>query len=137
MSTPSIIVEAENYLRDLAVELTTPGRGECLCCYVLRMLDEFRCDGTHRHSLRYRDVVAPRATNLRGRLGRMGACCCDCEILANAYEPRADLLRSRQVDDEGEFFEDSYSADSLPPCEGVRRGTVQPCGIWVRNRARR
>lgn len=139
-SSPIIVTEAETFLRNWAAEATQLRDNECLCCYVARMLDEFPCDGTLRHAKHYRDQRAPRATALRERLGRLGGYC-DCEIFLNAYQlPGAD----EEVDsnDPEGWDEDSvlYVDDALsdpvrgewPPCQGVRRGTVKPCGNWVR-----
>jgi hypothetical protein len=111
-TTPPIIDEAETHVRVLAAELTRVREGECLCCYVARQLDEHGCDGRHGHSVRYRDAVAPRATALLERLSRLGACCCDCELFMNGYQPH----------------------EQPPPCAGVRRGSVRPCTNWVRVR---
>jgi hypothetical protein len=131
-TTPQIVDEAEGYLRQLAAALARPRENECLCCYVARMLDEFDCDGSHRHALCYRDARAPRATALITRLGQIGACCCDCELFLNGYELRSssqDSLDDRFAD--GDTF---FAPDSLPRCEGVRSGSVQPCTNWVRIR---
>jgi hypothetical protein len=143
----SIVAEAERLVRRLSDALTRPRPGECLCCYVARMLAEFDCDGTHRHALRYRDAMAPRATALNTRLRSVGACCCDCEMFLNGYQPRSPA--------KGYFGEDDLDADDdleaddlgdgtprdavpwsavLPACEGVRRGSVRPCAAWVRIR---
>jgi hypothetical protein len=79
-----IVVELESQLRLRSTLLTVPGAGECLACYVMRMLD-FGCHGLS-WALRYRDQTAPRATALPRKLGAMGAYC-DCEIFLNAYQP--------------------------------------------------
>jgi len=135
-TTRPIVDEAETLVRQLATELTRVREGECLCCYVARQLDECPCDGTHCHSLRYRDAAAPRATALAERLGRRSACCCDCELFLNAYE-----LHSRFWTPEHEADEDGYTVlieseppELLPACAGVRRGSVSPCANWVRAR---
>jgi hypothetical protein len=123
-TVPQIINEAEGLVRRLATELTRVREGECLCCYVARQLDDYPCDGTHRHAIRFRDATAPRATALRRRLGRLGACCCDCELFVNGYELHPRLWAA----DHG------VDPPPLPPCAGVRRGTVRPCSNWVRRR---
>ena len=119
---PPIVAEAEAFVRDLSEQLLEPWPGECLCCYLARELMTVGCDGTHRHTLRFRDTTAPRATGLVPRLAELGACCCDCEVLINAYElavpPRGD--------------EDGYL--ELPPCRLVRGGSTQPCANWMRMR---
>ena len=52
------VVEAE--LAELSQRLTEPGERECLRCYLLRMISEFGCDGSHRWTVRGRDLRAPR-----------------------------------------------------------------------------
>jgi hypothetical protein len=75
-------VEAE--LRTLSCLLTEPEEHECLRCFVLRMLSEFGCDGTHRWATRWRDLRAPAASGLLARLAELGGCC-DCEVLLNVF----------------------------------------------------
>jgi len=120
-SKSSIVDEAETFIRERAEVLTSPRGNECLCCYVARMLDQFPCDGSHRHALRFRDLTAPRATAILDRLSQVGGCCCDCELFLNGYRPR-----TWSPDDDG------WTVDSLAPCSGVRRGSVRPCANWVR-----
>lgn len=128
MTSDSLIVdEAETLLRRLSDQLTMPSEGECLCCFVARQLDEFGCNGTHRHAERYRDLKAPRATALKDRMSRVGACCCDCELFLNGYRNRSD-----PSDDED--FDVEAAVPPIPPCAGVRRGSIQPCANWVRQR---
>jgi hypothetical protein len=134
-----IVVEAERLVQRLSDALTRPRPGECLCCYVARMLAEFPCDGTHRHAMRYRDAMAPRATALRSRLRSVGACCCDCEMFLNGYVPRSEVTGGSHEDDDldGDFDDDPEERDplaGLPACAGVRRGSVRPCAIWLRIR---
>lgn len=118
MNTQSIADDAEQIVQDTVTALLIPITGECLACYVLRQLNTFGCDGTHRLARTFRDLTAPRATALEDRLASMGACCCDCELFMNAYQP-AQL--------EG-------ALRSQPPCHGVRRGSTQPCINWARIR---
>lgn len=140
-ATPIIVNEAESFLRNWVAGATELRPKECLCCYVARMLDEFPCDGSLRHAKHYRDTSAPRATALAERLGRVGGYC-DCEIFLNGYQ----LLGAEQEEDEEAaveqdavlYVEDVLGKDTAseewPPCQGVRRGTVKPCGNWVRIR---
>jgi uncharacterized protein DUF2695 len=127
-ATP-IVTEAETFVRDLAAELADPRKGECLCCYLARMLPEFGCDGTHRLTSHYRDTTAPRATTLRDRLSRMGACCCDCEVLSNAYQLACPSTATPPAIDDSDLTDVD---EAIPPCRGVRRGSVRPCANWVR-----
>jgi Protein of unknown function (DUF2695) len=75
-------VEAE--LVALSAALTEPEDRECLRCFLLRMISEFGCTGTHRWTIRWRDVRAPRATGLLGKLTELGGGC-DCEVLLNVF----------------------------------------------------
>jgi hypothetical protein len=91
--------------------LTEPGQRECLRCYLIRMLDEFGCNSTHRWTRRWRDARAPRARALIERLQQRGACCCDCEVLLNV-------------------FTDYPETNRVLPCAGVSRaGSTQPCDL--------
>jgi hypothetical protein len=116
------VLHIESELRHLSVELTQPKPGECLHCYVCRML-EFGCTGL-RWATRYRDLKAPRATALGERLMSKGAGC-DCEIFMNGWS----LRRTFQVRDP-ETDEYDYP-EKLPACKGVRAGSIQPCGLWA------
>jgi hypothetical protein len=102
-------VEAE--LVELSGLLTEPGEHECLRCYLLRMINEFGCDGKHRWTSRWRDLRAPRSTGLVARLQRLGGVCCDCEVLLNV-------------------FPDYPDAGALLPCAGQRQpGSSAPCDL--------
>lgn len=106
----SIDDEAEELLRIAAHSLTDPAAGECLPCYLDRMLHEASCDGSLRFAKNYRDATAPRATALERRLHMSGACC-DCEVLMNVYSPLTTYVVA---------------------CDQVRRGSTQPCRLWAR-----
>jgi hypothetical protein len=85
-------VEAE--LVALSAALTEPDDRECLRCFLLRMISEFGCTGTHRWTIRWRDVRAPLATGLLRKLAELGGYC-DCEVLRSVfpqYPPTARLL---------------------------------------------
>jgi hypothetical protein len=85
------------------------------------MLRAFGCDTTLRWAREFRDQRAPTATALERRLGDLGGFC-DCEIFLNGWQPR-DLV----LDENGE---EVYPA-VMPSCRGVRRGSTQPCSLWV------
>jgi len=122
----TIDLQAERLLRRSADALTTPRAGECLCCFVVRMLDDYGCDCTLRFAKRYRDLAAPRASALERRLGQMGGFC-DCEIFLNGMRP-GDHLCTYDEDGEG-------TGATVPvTCAGVRKGSTQPCRHWVRRR---
>jgi len=116
------VLHIERELRHLSVQMTQPKPGECLHCYVCRML-EYGCTGL-RWAKRYRDLKAPRATALDRRLMSKGAGC-DCEIFMNGWSLRREY---KVYDPEGEEY---LYPDQLPDCKGVRAGSVQPCGLWI------
>lgn len=126
-STP--LEDAEGYLRELSAHLTDPGEGECLQCYVFRMLI-FGCKGL-RFARRYRDARAPGATALLRRLRARGAGC-DCEIFWNAFDLRSEhMVVPVTIDpDFGRLEGDPEYPDPLPACRGVRRGSTKPCTLW-------
>jgi hypothetical protein len=108
-------VEAE--LVALSLALTEPHDLECLRCFLLRMISEFGCAGSHRWTIRWRDVRAPLASGLLGKLTELGGGC-DCEVLLNVfpqYPPTARLL----------------------PCAGQpQSGSAVPCDLrMLRRRA--
>jgi hypothetical protein len=119
------VLALEQELQALSRQMTDPRDGECLPCFVYRML-EFGCTGL-RWASRYRDLRAPRATALERNLLSKGASC-DCEIFYNAYTYRPAYLVHDPETGDREFPEDP------PVCLGVARGSAQPCALWVRRR---
>lgn len=130
MNTDSLISDTERELRTLSTELTDPHEGECLLCYVYRML-EHGCTGL-RWARRYRDLRAPRATALEHRLGQKGGYC-DCEIFLNAYDlaPTYLVPAAEHVEDGVAYLTDPSYPDPMPQCRGARRGSTQGCALWV------
>jgi Protein of unknown function (DUF2695) len=109
--TENVADAVESELVDLSRLLTEPGEHECLRCFLLRMISEFGCDGTHRWTEHWRDLRAPRARGLVPRLQRRGAICCDCEVIRNV-------------------FPDYPETSELLPCNGVvRAGSSLPCNL--------
>jgi hypothetical protein len=118
--------DVEDYLRAAAEEATAPAEGECVLCFVNRMLDAFGCDTTLRWARRWRALRAPRATGLERRLEARGGFC-DCEIFLNGWSLRPDLL---VPDEDGE----PVWPTPRPACLGVRERSSQPCRVWVPER---
>jgi hypothetical protein len=114
--------DVEAHLVATAEALTAAGPGECVFCYVDRMLSAFGCDTTLRWARRWRDLTHPRATGLERRLGRRGGFC-DCEIFLNGW----DLADATP----GEDGVPDWPA-VRPPCAGGRAS--QPCANWVPRR---
>lgn len=114
--------EAQEWVRLVADDLTRPADGECLACFVARMLRAFGCSTTLRFAMRYRDLRAPRATGLERRLGDLGGYC-DCAIFRNGIQ-LAEHFLERDADGYARWPE------GLPVCQRVRRGSTQWCGNW-------
>ena len=83
--------EVEAEVAWLSRHLTEPREAECLRCDLLRMINEFGCDGTHRWAGRWRAERAPRARGLLRRLEHLGGCC-DCEALMNVFPDYPDTI---------------------------------------------
>ena len=63
----AIDIQAETFVRDLAAAIVAPREGECLACYLDRVLRDAPCDGSLRLSRTYRDARAPRVVALDDR----------------------------------------------------------------------
>ena len=114
--TQSIVDKVEAEVTWLSRRLTEPGERECLRCFLLRMIDEFGCDGTHRWTERWRAERAPRARGLLRRLAQLGGCC-DCEVVMNV-------------------FPDYPDTGHLLPCAGQpQAGSAGPCDLRTLRRS--
>jgi hypothetical protein len=106
--------------------VSDPQEGECLVCYLVRMLDDAEheeggCDGTLRWAQHFREVRSPTATGLEKRYPQV----CDCGVLASRR-----LVRELMVRD---VHTDELEPPSRPPtCAGVRRTSTHPCANWER-----
>lgn len=150
MDKNTIDTDVRTIIDSASARILTPRPGECLACYVFRQLGEFGCNGTHRFAENFRDRTAPRATALLERLGRMGACCCDCEMFLNAFTfgpkpwitsmPFGELIGIRFGSEEAIDVREKLGIDEPPAttlylcCRLVRRGSTQACGNWARIR---
>jgi hypothetical protein len=119
------VEELEVELIALSQLLTTPTQGECLFCYVFRMLNSHGCNGKLRWAARWRDLRAPRATALERRLGSRGGYC-DCEIFMNGW-----TASSRITTYDFETDEEVWPSP-MPVCLGVGPRSTQPCALWRR-----
>ena len=115
-------------LAEVSSSLLGPRTGECLLCYVHRMLTDHGCDCRLRFATHYRDVRAPRATALERRLQRVGGFC-DCEIFLNGYEPLLPLAPGDLDEDDAEA--ERARPDPMPTCPGLRAGSTRPCALWL------
>ena len=136
MPDTSIDTQVETWLRGLASGLTEPRPRECLLCFVRRMLGEFGCDTSLRFARHYRDARAPRAIGLERRLEQKGGFC-DCDVFVNGWSPHRRLWTEEQTVEQDGYVEVVTEAEppaSMPPCDGVRGGSTQPCSLWERQR---
>jgi hypothetical protein len=78
------VTDVEQSLRVLGGSLTAVGPDECLCCYLVRMLEQFGCDGRHRFSEHWRDS-RPRPMPALIRRLESGGGFCDCEVVFNVF----------------------------------------------------
>jgi hypothetical protein len=106
-------------------ELTAPHPGECLPCFIARMVGLHGCDNSLRWARRWRDLQLPRASGLERRLRARGGYC-DCEVLLNGWMLGTEL---EALDDEDEPELDEPG--DPPPCPGVPSRSDQPCDQWV------
>jgi hypothetical protein len=108
--------EVEAEVAWLSRRLTEPHERECLRCFLLRMINEFGCDGTHRWAGHWQEERAPRATKLLRRLAQLGGCC-DCEVLLNVFP--------------------DYPETGAPlPCAGQPQpGSAMPCDLRAQRNA--
>ncbi|GAB6985700.1 hypothetical protein JCM10369A_22240 [Nocardioides pyridinolyticus] len=120
------MVEVEHYLR--AVAEREPQEGECLVCFVARMVAEFGCDSSLLWATRFRDLRSPTATALERRF-RSQAVRCDCLVVQKAYQPVREVMVRDVHTDELE------PPERMPPCAGVRRTNTRPCAHWERGSA--
>ena len=78
------VTDVERSLRVLGGSLTAVEPDECLCCYLVRMLEQFGCDGRHRFTEHWRDARPRPMPALIRRLESRGGFC-DCEVVFNVF----------------------------------------------------
>lgn len=108
--------------------------GECICCYVYRLVGS-GCHGD-RFIVEYLRQIAPDQMQLRGAIRDMDALC-DCELGMRAYTFRSGRVTAPNDEREkwesvGLLWVDHYTM--TPRCEGVERGALTPCPVWIRNK---
>ncbi len=103
---------------------TSPHRGECLACFLRRVVEDGACTDTLAWAEYYRSIAARRAVALTRRLRASGATC-DCSVVTAVWRPSIALWSRDPVT--GELAEPA----ELPRCRGVRPGSTQPCDLWV------
>jgi hypothetical protein len=115
--------DLERELAAVSLALTEPDEDECVLCYVDRMLGAFGCDNTLRWVRRWRDLRRPKARGLERRMESRGGFC-DCEVFANGWTLREQLMETCP---HGDLLEPEVT----PRCAGVGPRSTQPCANWV------
>ena len=89
--------DPEAYVAELAQRWTGPHPGECLYCYLCRVLDEFGCQGSHEWTRRWCDAQPGSTGWVLGWVRRSGGCCCDCEVVVNVFDDGRRSKRHREL----------------------------------------
>lgn len=103
---------------------TSIQQGECLVCFLHRMVGLDTCSGSFAWTEHYRVARAPQAVALERRLRAAGACC-DCEVPGGVWQLNGGLLAR-----------DPHSGqlvvpDELPSCAVTRPRSTRPCVNWT------
>lgn len=117
------VMELEDELAGLARLILTPRRGECVLCFVNRMVVDAGCDQTLRWAATWGQVRAPRATTLLARLRSHGGYC-DCMIFTNGWDVTVPTERDPATGEE-------RWPEGVSGCRGVHPGSTRPCTLWA------
>lgn len=110
----------ERELVALAEELTAPDTGECLACYLERMLGQHGC--THDHRFTRRWTQARRRGSPEGLVRwaqSRGGLCCDCEVVVNSLSRATARRRAGVLCDAALSWLTSEQDERAPACSGV------------------
>ncbi|OFE17358.1 hypothetical protein BA895_16355 [Humibacillus sp. DSM 29435] len=97
--------------------------GECLVCFLRRMVGAQACLGSFTWAEHYRLSRAPRAVALERRLRAEGATC-DCEVPGRVWRLNGSLLVRDPAS--GALVE----PDEPPRCSASRPTSTKPCDNW-------
>lgn len=128
------VVAAEKVLTAALVEdfatLAAVAPGECLACYVARMLFRWGCDGSWRFVAHHEDVSGGPAVSEWPAWRRLGGC--DCAVYYVVFELVDDVEEPGEYPGVGDppVAHPEWSWLSSPPCQGVAHGSQEPCGLW-------
>lgn len=104
--------------------MTEPREGECVLCFVARMVDDVGCDGTLRWVHGFRDVRVPGASGLERRLGRSATC--DCRTVQRGF------VLVRELWERDVHTDELRLPDRRPACAEVPASSTRPCRCWER-----
>ena len=100
----------------------SPRAGECLPCYLRRMVERGGCTGTLVWAEHWRRLRSPRACALIARLERQGATC-DCAVTSVVWSLSRAVF---EWSESGTLEEPAV----LPGCERVRPRSTRSCELW-------
>lgn len=81
-----------------SAELTKVDDGECLYCYLIRMLDAFGCrNGDHQFTKHWIDSQQRKHGWVLKWVKKNGGCCCDCEVILNTFRDDRYSQRHQQL----------------------------------------
>lgn len=102
---------------------SSPRAGECLACFLRRMLSDLDCVGTFAWSEHYGASRALRSGVLVDRLRERGALC-DCALIDLVWS----LTPAARVTDP--LSRQLVIPDPPPECAGVSPSSLLPCTLW-------
>lgn len=101
----------------------SPRAGECLACFLHRMLSDLDCVGTFAWSEHYGASRAVGSEGLVDRLRERGALC-DCALIDLVWS----LTPAARVTDP--LSRQLVIPDPPPECAGVSPSSLLPCTLW-------
>lgn len=89
--------DPEAYAGELAEHWTGPHPAECLSCYLVRVIEEFGCSGSHEWTSRWCDAQPGESSWVLPWVQHNGSCCCDCEVVLVVLAGGRPSQRHRQL----------------------------------------
>lgn len=114
--------EVDQQFFQLTKLLQIPRYNECLVCFLVRATPMLEPAGFAMTRI-FRSTNAPRATNLGERLSQLG-------IYGDAQLLQAGVVANSTIW-EVERCADCGIPLGAPDCFGVRKGSTQPCQLWI------
>lgn len=109
----------------------SPRPGECLACFLHRMLAGLPCVGTFAWTEHYRSSLARRAVSLVDRLRSRGAAC-DCSVVDVVWWPRTGSPGT--LSGERDLVPPTLRPARQPPCGRQQTRPSQACSNWAERR---
>lgn len=118
----TVETEVDRQFRRLASSLMTPRHNECLVCFLVRAVPMLEPDGFAMTRI-FRDSNASRATGLGARLVQLG-------IHSDTHLLQWGVVANEAIWEVPRCPECGIP-EGAPPCCGVRKGSTQPCELWI------